>query len=98
VDELDDDAADEVRDGPAQLVPDERLERCLGRGHKWSLRPVRSPVRWPLALAAELPLGALWAVDRDLVVGRRTLPRLLDSRRLTVAFNAAEIRVHRPRM
>jgi hypothetical protein len=40
VDEVDDDAADELEDGAAQLVPDERLERCLGRGHVLSLRRV----------------------------------------------------------
>jgi hypothetical protein len=39
VDELDDDAADELGDGAAQLVPDERLERLPGRrGHDRSLR------------------------------------------------------------
>jgi hypothetical protein len=33
-DEFDDDLADELRDGAAQLVSDERLERLLGRrGH-----------------------------------------------------------------
>jgi len=38
-DELDDDAADELGDGAAQLVFDERLERSLRRrGHTRSLR------------------------------------------------------------
>jgi hypothetical protein len=46
VDELDDDAADELGDGAAQLVPDERLERLPGRhGHAWSLRPSRAVSR-----------------------------------------------------
>ena len=38
-DELGHQPADELGDGAAQLVSDERLERCLGRGHGWSLRP-----------------------------------------------------------
>jgi hypothetical protein len=41
VEELDDDLADELGDGAAQLVPDERLERLPGRrGHGLSLRPL----------------------------------------------------------
>ena len=32
--------ADKLGDGCAQLVSDERLERCLGRGHVLSLRRV----------------------------------------------------------
>jgi hypothetical protein len=40
MDELDDNATDKIRDGRAQLVSDERLERCLGRSHVVSLRRV----------------------------------------------------------
>jgi hypothetical protein len=38
-DELDDDLADELGDGAAQLVSDERLERLLRRGHDGSFPP-----------------------------------------------------------
>jgi hypothetical protein len=38
VDELDDDLANELGDGTAQLVSDERLERLGRRSHAWSLR------------------------------------------------------------
>jgi hypothetical protein len=52
--------------------------------------------RCPLALAAELPLGALWAVHRDLVVDRQVSAEAFAV--VGLAFNAPEIRVHRPRM
>jgi hypothetical protein len=46
VDELDDDLADELGDGAAQLVSDERLERLPGRrGHGWSVLAPVCPIR-----------------------------------------------------
>jgi hypothetical protein len=50
-DELDDDAADELGDGPAQLVSDERLERLRRRGHGLESTTVLCPSRPPTCSA-----------------------------------------------
>jgi hypothetical protein len=56
VDELDDDAADELGDGAAQLVFDERLERFPGRrGHvsESTTRRAGLPGRTPIGVLSE---------------------------------------------